>query len=72
MKNQKAKVTHTEILCLAINQLESQIEVYRQKSLKFPDDHPTAMMLFDMITPLKEKQDIIKQLYEIETGVAYN
>lgn len=66
------KITYTEILCLAITQLEGQMEGYRQKLNTLPDDSSYADMLNSLISPLKEKQDTIKQLYKIETGVDYN
>ncbi|MGI6184208.1 MAG: hypothetical protein ACOYIH_08880 [Candidatus Fimadaptatus sp.] len=66
------KVTHTEILCLAIAQLNSQINEYAQKAAGFPADHPITQMMDEAAKPLKEKRAVIKRLYSIETGVEYN
>lgn len=71
-KRSNPVITHTEILCLAIAQLQNQVQVYTEKARQLPEGHPNIELMEEMAAPLKSKMDAIKTLYMMETGVEYN
>ena len=71
-KRSNPVITHTEILCLAIAQLQNQVQAYAEKASQFPKAHPNVELLEAMADSLKAKIDAIKTLYMMETGVEYN
>lgn len=68
-------LTHTEILCLAIRSLESEIEDIKRKGENL--GHRINKETADGITktlmePLTPKLEALKQMYRIETGTDYD
>lgn len=70
-KKSNPVITYKEILCLAISNLEGQIDHYRAKSAGLPADHEIHATIQALIEPLEKKQEVLKQMYEFECGVAY-
>ena len=64
-------ITYKEILCLAIGKLEDNINYYREKAVRIPENDPIQKTISCMIEPMEKKQDALKQLYQIETGAEY-
>lgn len=67
------KVTHTNILCWAISHLnsEAQKEMERQEKAKAANATDIANMLQSNIDDIMEKIEVIKTIYEIETGTKF-
>ena len=60
-------ITHTEILSRAIRSIEADIADWHKKCEGIPQEQKDAM--FEMSTKeLREKLDVLKGLYCIETG----
>ena len=58
-------ITFTEIICLAIRSIDSDIESWRERV-------QTDFNAFHEFTaPLHRKRDALKQMYRNETGVDY-
>ena len=71
MAKKKAEpvITHTEILCRAIESLESEIRNWELRC----EGKPGLEEEIKFITsPLRDKRDALLQLYRIETGVEYS
>lgn len=57
-------ITHTEILARAMKTIETEIEEIQKQAQKVP-------AMADLAVPLKEKLEVLKQMYRIETGNEY-
>ncbi|MBO7423896.1 MAG: hypothetical protein J6T99_11015 [Oscillospiraceae bacterium] len=60
-------ITQTEIICLAICQLDHQIEDWKKKCHGMAD----STVLNTATAPLKEKRQELRTLYRINTGEEY-
>lgn len=65
-------ITHTEILCLAIRQLQSDIEDIKRRGESLAEKTGNKEMASDivaqLIAPITPKLEAIKEMYHIETG----
>lgn len=61
-------ITHTEILCYAIRNLENEIEEMRKRCEGKPG---AEEFLKDTTDRLMPKMDAIKEMYRFETGHEY-
>lgn len=62
-------ITHTEILCLAIRQLEHEIDETRKKCEGIPGSEPLLQFTIKESAP---KLEALRTLYKIETGTDYD
>ena len=63
-------ITQTEIICLAIQALDAEIEKWRKKCA---DCGEAGNQLFEsMIADERMKRETLYRLYEIQTGKKYN
>lgn len=73
-KKDKPIITHTEILCLAIESLENTIRGWDENVEKGKDE-ATRKMLIEMreqtVARLTPKLEALKSMYKIETGTDY-
>lgn len=76
--NKKLAVTHTQILCWAITQQETQRkeEVHRLTRLEEADTEPALKAslgdsLRESIDQYDQVLEILRQMYEFETGKEY-
>lgn len=67
---EEPRITHTEILALAIEQVSSRIAPYRDK-LEAAQDENVRALVQSMIDPLEVKLGLLLKLYTIETGADY-
>lgn len=68
-KTAVATLTHTEILCYAIRQLESDISDVRAKASGKPD---AEELLRAMLSRELQHLEQLYMLYKLETGTDYN
>jgi len=68
MAKKNVHLTHTEILCLAIRQLEHDAEDIHQKlvGISWCED-----VMRGEIQEKRKKIDILKEMYRLETGTDY-
>ncbi|MBQ8619095.1 MAG: hypothetical protein IJ418_16485 [Clostridia bacterium] len=65
-KKSEPIITHLEIYVLAINAIDAQINVWRQRCEGLPEDY------FSKATEqLMLKRDALKELYRIEAGTEF-
>ena len=72
MAKNEPVLTHTEILCLAIRQLQSDIEDIKRRGESLAEKTGNKEMANDivakLIAPITPKLEAIKEMYHIETG----
>lgn len=68
-KNQTTTVTYKEIICLAIKCIDHEIDDYEERA-KGKGTEAEALVA-EITKPLREKLEVLKSLYHIETGVEY-
>ena len=62
-------ITHTEIICLAIKALNTDLTKWEQKCKNGSEE---GRAIFNNVTkPICEKLSALKELYKIETGKVY-
>ena len=66
----KPHIPQTEILSLAIDQINVRIERYQSKITDKVDEKGRALIQ-SMIDPWVQKRELLLQMYEIETGSDY-
>lgn len=75
MAKNEPVLTHTEILCLAIRQLQSEIEDinHRGKNLaeKTGNKEMASDIVAQLIAPMTPKLEALKEMYRIETGTNF-
>ena len=64
------RITYSEILNLAIEQLTARIEPYKEK-LAAAEDPAIKELVKSMIEPLAAKRAILAEYFRIETGAEY-
>lgn len=67
--NDAAAITYMEIICLAIKQLEREIDDFDGKATG--DEKQVQEIVANITKPLHEKRELLKTLYRIESGVEY-
>ena len=71
MKNQRTVVTHTEILCYAIEELKRKWIIAKDHAKELEPKNPEFAKVYLESVPWKEKLETLLQLYRIETGEDY-
>lgn len=69
-KTNRGRITHTEILSLAIQRLEIEIAHLDERYDLCTFEGKEALREAD-VGPLREKRQLLMQLYAIETGTEY-
>lgn len=70
-KNKIVAVPYREILVLAIQQIQAQIDEWSAKQNKAPKDSPQYAMVSEFIGQLAAKKEILEHMYGLETGTMY-
>ena len=68
MKKATPIITHTEILCYAIRNIEAEIEDMRQRCEGKPGAEEFLASTTERLTP---KLEALREMYRMETGVEY-
>lgn len=69
-KNEEPKITHTEIIALAIEQISEKMAFYKEK-LEVADTDELRALIQNILDPLEVKLGLLLNLYRIETGNDY-
>ncbi|WP_298031750.1 hypothetical protein [uncultured Dysosmobacter sp.] len=69
-KNEEPKITHTEIIALAIEQISGKMAPYKEK-LEVADTDELRALIQNILDPLEVKLGLLLNLYRIETGNDY-